>query len=208
MIVKRFINNKAFSCSLYVVSIDKVNFIVDPGFCSKEILNYLDSVGGLDFILITHGHFDHILGLNQFVEVYKDVKIYSYYLEEEVLFSSKLNLTKSINCIVVDFSKNYLPLTEGKQEINGVNFEVIPTPGHTVGSCSYLFRKEKVIFVGDFIFFASVGRSDLPTGNEFELYNSISKFKKLNLDSALTIYPGHDKTFTLEQALKINPYLK
>ena len=71
MIVKRFINNKAFSCSLYVVSTGKVNFIVDPGFCSKEVLNYLDSVGGLDFILITHGHFDHILGLNQYVEVYK-----------------------------------------------------------------------------------------------------------------------------------------
>lgn len=130
---------------------------------------------GLDLVgvIVTHHHFDHIGALDEVLENYH-VNLY-------------------------DFSN----LKEGNNNIGDFEFEVIYTPGHTDDSITIFFPKEKIMFVGDFIFKNSIGRTDLPSGNYKEMLNSISKIKEY---PNVTIYPGHDEKTTLEYEKKYNEF--
>ena len=72
---------------------------------------------------------------------------------------------------------------------NLFNYEVIKTPGHTVDCVTYYFPDEKVMFTGDFIFYHSIGRTDLPTGNMEDMVSSLSLISKYPDD--IEVYPGH-----------------
>ena len=124
-------------------------------------------------IIVTHHHYDHIGALNYFEEEYK-IPVYDY--------------------------KN---LFEGKNKIGKFKFEVIVTPGHTDDSISIYFEEVNILFTGDFIFYHSIGRTDLPTGNYSDMKKSIEKIKKYdNID----IYPGHGKITTLKEEKENNIY--
>ena len=84
-----------------------------------------------------------------------------------------------------------------KESLNipGFNFEIIKTPGHTSDSLSYYFPEEKVLFSGDFIFFHTIGRTDLPTGSAIEMQKSLEMISKYPDD--IKIYPGHGLETTL-----------
>lgn len=79
--------------------------------------------------------------------------------------------------------------------INGFDFEIIKSPGHTFDSVSYYFKDDKVMFVGDFIFNDSIGRTDLPTGNLNDMLNSLKKIS--NYPDDIIVYPGHGLSTTL-----------
>lgn len=89
-----------------------------------------------------------------------------------------------------------------KYNIKGFDFEIIKTPGHTNDSVSFYFKAEETIFVGDFIFKETIGRTDLPTGNKIEMDKSINMIKKYPKE--MIIYPGHGDSTTLEHELKYN----
>ena len=72
---------------------------------------------------------------------------------------------------------------------NLFNYEVIKTPGHTLDSVTYYFPNEKVMFTGDFIFFHTIGRTDLPTGSDEDMVNSLNIISKYPDD--IEVYPGH-----------------
>ena len=208
MKIKKFTSNKQFACNLYVCSKKDKNFIIDPGFFDKSVLSYLIEKGGLDFILLTHGHFDHILGIESIIDSFPNVKIYCSNDEIDLIYNSKKNGTRLF--LNHDYQPTYQVngLFSGNNEIEGIKFIVKENPGHTQGSISYFFEEDNVLFVGDFIFLASIGRCDLPSGSEKQMYNSLIDFKKENYNDQLYIYPGHDQSFTLERIRKINPYLK
>lgn len=104
--------------------------------------------------------------------------------------------------IVYDYNK----LEEKKYNIGSFKIKVIYTPGHTSDSISYYFEDINSLFCGDFIFYESIGRCDLPTG-DFEIMNkSIDKIKKYPKD--MIIYPGHGKKTILGYEIKNNIYLK
>ena len=88
----------------------------------------------------------------------------------------------------------------------GITFKVIHTPGHTIGSVCYLDEEDKIMFTGDTIFYGSVGRCDLPTGDEDLLMNSLKKIK--NIDPDVELYPGHGRSSTIAGELKRNMYLR
>ena len=127
-------------------------------------------------VLLTHNHFDHIGALEEIVNQYK----------VEVLKKDNLE--------------------EKEYRISDFIFKVIFTPGHTSDSISFYFEMEKKLFTGDFIFKGTIGRTDLPTGNDDEMRKSLNLLKKYPKD--IFIYPGHGLTSTLGQELKNNMYLK
>lgn len=127
-------------------------------------------------VLITHSHFDHIGALRNFLTK-RSIKI---------------------------FKKS--SLTENKYTIGNFNFECLYTPGHSKDSVSFYFKDEKAMFVGDFIFKESVGRSDLPGGDINELKESLEKIKKY--DDDITLYPGHGEKTTLKYEKENNEFLQ
>ena len=97
-------------------------------------------------------------------------------------------------------------LEEKNYKFNKFNFEVIYTKGHTNDSITYYFKEDNCMFVGDFIFRYSIGRTDLETGNSNEMYESIKKIKEYKND--IIIYPGHGNPTTLKEEKQQNPYFK
>ena len=97
-------------------------------------------------------------------------------------------------------------LSEGENNIDCFKFDVIYTPGHKEDLITIYFKKEKIMFVGDFIFKDSIGRCDLPGGNPSEMIKSIEKIKKYDKD--ITIYPGHGEKTSLGYEINNNPYFK
>ena len=90
--------------------------------------------------------------------------------------------------------------------IDGFDFEVIDTPGHTSDSKTFYFKDHDVMFVGDFLFNSSIGRVDLPTGNSREMKESLLKIFNYPLET--TIYPGHGESSTLKEEYKnLNYYI-
>ncbi len=105
---------------------------------------------------------------------YKEVEIYDYKLEE----------------------KEY--------SINDFKFKIIKTPGHTSDSITFYFYNENTMFVGDFVFKETIGRTDLPTGNDIEMVSSIEKIKQYDKNTVL--YPGHGEETTIEHEIEYNYY--
>ena len=101
---------------------------------------------------------------------------------------------------------DYHNLKEGITKIGEFEFEVIYTPGHKEDLISFYFDKYNALFCGDFIFYGSIGRTDLKGGNYSEMLKSISKTKRFSDD--VTIYPGHGKITTFAHERLNNPYFK
>lgn len=95
-------------------------------------------------------------------------------------------------------------LKEGKNQIDNFNFNIIYTPGHKEDLICIYFEKEHVMFVGDFIFKDSIGRTDLPGGSYKDMIKSINKIKKY--DDNIVIYPGHGEYTTLGYEKNNNIY--
>lgn len=180
--------------------------MIDPGYFDNEIENYIKQNGRIDYILLTHGHFDHISGIKKILNLYPNIKIYALDKEIKLIKDDYLNGSELFTGHKINYSLEVVPLQSGKNKLNGVEFCVIPVPGHTQGSICIFFKKENILFSGDTFFLASVGRTDLPTGSEFELESSLHKIKNYGFKNDLVIYPGHDQSFSYEKLLKISPY--
>ena len=118
--------------------------------------------------------------------------------------SAKLNVSEDVGrpyTVTVDW---YLKDGE-KVSIEGMEFRVIGTPGHTKGSCCYYFEKDGILISGDTLFEGSVGRDDLPTGNGKTLLQSL-KNKLMILPEETKVFPGHGGATTIGDEKKYNPY--
>lgn len=169
--------------------------IIDPGFgVEKQIIEYIEKNSlNLKAILLTHGHFDHILGIEK-IQEYKRIPIYIGKEDINFLYDSKYSLS---NWISIDFK-----LSE-KYDIIGINgnenifgLECIKTPGHTKGSVCYVDSVKKNIFTGDTMFKMTYGRTDFPTGNYDKMLLSLKKLLSYN---DYTVYPGHGPSTTTEK---------
>ena len=167
---------------------DKTAYLFDCGGENLEqIFKYVeDNNLNMKYLILTHGHGDHIQGIKKFMNKFKDAKIYIGFEEKEFLSNPNLSLSENI------FGEKFI--YDG--EINTVKegdkigeFEVIDTPGHTVGSKCFYCRNSNILISGDTMFKNSFGRYDLPTGDMYALFKSLKKLTTLPEESI--VYSGH-----------------
>lgn len=179
--------------------------LIDPGAEAARILKEIEIKElTLKAILLTHGHFDHIMGIKG-IKDSKNVPVYASKLEEDLMKDEYMNCSVMFGCEVT-LTPDILFMDKEKLNIAGFNIEVIHTPGHTKGSVCLYIPEEKLLFSGDTLFFESVGRTDLPTGNGIQLSNSI-KERLFVLPEDVKVYPGHGNSTSIGYEKNNNPYI-
>lgn len=177
--------------------------IVDPGGDPSGVLALLRAEGlTLRQVLCTHLHFDHIYG-NRALATATGATILAG-ADDEFLLASELGGGGFMGFPPVE-RFDYQPLQPGPTTFLGLECQVLATPGHTPGSLTYVFPEAGVAFVGDVIFYRSVGRTDFPGGDQQVLLDSIRQ-RIFTLPDATVLYPGHGPHTTVGDEKKNNPY--
>lgn len=182
--------------------------IFDPGSEGKRVINWLNKRELKPIaIMLTHAHFDHIGAVDE-VRDYFQVPVYLHEEEEEWLANPKLNGSKffTMENLIKARPADYLLKKEEAFKLNDFEFFVYETPGHSPGSVSYYFEKEGFVISGDALFKESIGRTDLPGGNQSQLLKSIHD-KLLFLPEETVVLPGHGPVTTVGEEMDSNPYL-
>lgn len=178
--------------------------VIDPGGSVREIENFLDKKSlDLKYILLTHGHVDHISGVDELLKKH-DVPTVISSNEKKLLQDSTLNLTSryGLNSPKIN---NLQEVKDGDAITLGNEIlKFIETPGHTRGSMC-IFTDNK-LFSGDTLFQGSIGRTDLPTGSFDMMNTSLKKLSKL--DDTLEVYPGHGQPTTIGIEKRTNPFMQ
>ncbi|WP_026834717.1 MBL fold metallo-hydrolase [Eubacterium xylanophilum] len=178
--------------------------VIDPGASGSVIAKHVREKGAtLEGILLTHGHFDHILGIPDLLSEMK-AKIYALEEESEVLEDPNLNCTAMVGN-GYGIKPDELMRDGITYNIADLDIKVIHTPGHTKGSCCFYIEDAKVLFCGDTLFMESIGRTDLPTGNYREIISSLRE-KILDLPGDVKAFSGHGPSTTIEYEVANNPY--
>lgn len=206
MKIKSFVVGIA-GANLYLITNEKTKetIAIDPGGNLKKIDDYIEENGLiLKAILLTHGHFDHIMGIEE-MKKHGEVPVYIAEPDLELLEDGDKNLsTMFVNEGFVYQGATSLQDGAIIKEA-GFTLELIETPGHTEGSSCYYLKEEGVLFSGDTLFRASVGRTDLVGGSD-KIGPSI-KEKLFVLPDETVVYPGHGGATTIGYEKKNNPYV-
>ena len=193
------------NCYLLINEESKEIVIVDPATCPDYLIGHVESNGYVPkAIFITHGHFDHIMGIDGWVKEF-DIPVYIHEDEKKIIEDPAMNLSASFG---PSYSyKNVTCLKDGEEiKVAGFDFTVIHTPGHTSGGCCYYCEAEEVLISGDTLFYQSVGRSDFPTGSMATLVRSI-KEKLFCLPDEVMVYPGHNDYTCIADEKRYNPFI-
>lgn len=199
MKIRRFVEGPVMT-NMYVVS-DENNegFLVDCAYPSDRVKQYIeDNNIKINFIIQTHTHFDHVLGLEYFKNLY-DVNVYASEDSKEIANDKDYNLAYSydVNVPIDNYLKDGVVFSK-------YNILAIKTPGHTLDSMSY--KIDDVLFSGDTLFKQSIGRTDFPGGNYNQIIDSIkNKFSKFDGDTK--ILSGHGEETTISYEFNNNPFL-
>ncbi len=196
----------ATNCYFLIQEATGETLVIDPADRADVIgRKALDEGLCLKAVLLTHGHGDHILAVNDLKKTF-GIPVYAAADEESLLRDPDRNLSASLFGCPVTVGPDVL-LQDGETfEAAGISLRMLLTPGHTPGSCCYYSEEEKILFSGDTLFCASVGRTDFPGGSSRELLRSIRE-KLLVLPEDVTVYPGHGESTSIGYEKKYNPYM-
>lgn len=190
------------NCSLIIDEKTNQSALVD---CNEFSQKMIDMIGDTDlkYILLTHGHFDHIIGVKSVKEKYGAQVVISQE-DEPMLNSSKLSLAVFCNAPQNNVDADIIVKDGDEITLGETKIKVMATPGHTSGSVCYI--AENCIFSGDTLFYCSCGRTDFPSGSHEQMMSSLQKLKAL--DGDYKVYTGHNNLTTLDFERKNNPYMK
>lgn len=209
MNIKRILNQVAQE-NTYLISTKDGIIVIDPGSNTDTILQTIKELDKpVVAILLTHTHYDHIMSIEAIRKAYHHPPLYVSQEEAEWLGSPVDNLSgldrhSDIDDIRVEPAE-YLFEKYQTYQLAGLTCRVVPTPGHSFGSVSFIFSEEATVFSGDALFKGNTGRTDLPTGDYDALLSGIRQ-ELFTLPDHYTVYPGHGPSTTIGHEKQTNPY--
>ena len=203
-IVKLTVGPMASNCYVAWDEKTKDGVIIDPGYDDPRIMQVAAENGvKIGKILLTHGHFDHIGGLNA-VRSATGAKVYIYKDDAPMLTSAGMNLSTMVgNPMTCDPAEVTLVEGDKIKVSDDVEMTVIHTPGHTPGSCCFV--ADDVIFSGDTLFEGSIGRTDFPGGSYSDMMTSLDKL--MAYDNDMKVLPGHGDNTDIAFERARNPFI-
>ncbi len=178
--------------------------LVDPGCDAKDIIFAIQSNAvHITAILLTHGHFDHILSLKEIRE-YTSAPVYIHKLDCACLTNPDLSLMSMVGRADTFDPAEHTVEDGDRIKIGESEICVLHTPGHTAGSVCYLC--DAGIISGDTLFYESIGRTDFPGGSFSTIRSSIQRLYETEEDAA--VYPGHGGRTSLSHERSFNPFVK
>lgn len=190
----------------YAVWSEEACVLIDPGDNFSAIDAEIQKIGkGLDAILLTHGHFDHVGAVKALKEKYPEAPLMIGARDEELLLDPERVYKGMLTRIpsYLHLKADALLTDEEIISVKDMNFTVLETPGHTKGSVCFL--SEDALFSGDTLFKGTCGRCDFYGGDSMKMSESLKKLACLPGNP--TIYPGHDAQTTLDGERKHNRFM-
>lgn len=206
MIEGRAMGAMGANCYLYACPETKQAVIIDPGADGKQIYRWVLEKGvKVDYILITHGHVDHIGAVDELRELLGNVLVGIHSGDAGMLTDGKKNLSSYFGPGLVQKKADVL-LQDGQELIVGnQRLKVISTPGHSPGGVCFLCTEG--LFSGDTLFAGSIGRTDFPGGSLDQLLAGV-KQKLLVLPEETRVFPGHGEETSIGEEKRDNPFLR
>lgn len=179
--------------------------VIDAGACTDTFKAMLKGKD-VQYILLTHGHYDHILGVAE-LKALTGAQICIHKADANCLLSEEESLC------AWEYAGQQTPVAADRLLSDGdiiqlgeTALTVLHTPGHTKGGVCYADFENRLLFSGDTLFCLTAGRTDFPGGNYEELLASLIRLR--NLDGDFTVYTGHNRPTTLEFERKRNRYMR
>jgi glyoxylase-like metal-dependent hydrolase (beta-lactamase superfamily II) len=202
----------ATNCWIYPLD-EKAAAVIDPGDEAPEIISTLKKLNLIPkYILLTHGHFDHIAAVADLVKSFGEVETAIHSEDSQYLGADAYQAHSSSakaamgNASFLDAffpaAKEGLPCANNLLEEGKTigPFTTMHLPGHTPGSAAFWDKDKNIIFTGDTLFANGYGRTDLPGGNEEQLFESLKRL--FAMDADIKVYPGHGSTTTIGKEAK------
>ncbi len=184
----------------------KKGFVVDPGGYNPKLTKMVQDEGiDIEYIILTHGHSDHICGVNEHLDDFPGAKVVANVNEKQMLEDPNLNMSTSFGApqtvhadILVD--------DNDELQVGNLTLKFFYTPGHTTGGMCIYIASENVLFSGDTLFRQSIGRTDFPGGSFKDLADAVHK-KLFVLPDETAVLPGHMGTTTIGFEKGNNPFV-
>lgn len=196
----------------YLLESEQSIIVIDPGSETTKIINAIRDINKpVVAILLTHTHYDHILSVDAVRDHFNHPPLYvsekeASWLQSPVDNLSGLDRHQDLVDVIVKPADYTFELYK-EYYISDFEFSVVPTPGHSFGSVSFIFTKEETIFSGDALFKETIGRTDLPTGNFDQLIDSIRR-ELFTQPNHFQVHPGHGQKTTIGHEKNFNPFFQ
>lgn len=209
MDILKTINQVAQENTYYLIN-DQAVLVIDPGSDSQKILETLVKIDKpVAAILLTHTHYDHIMGVEAVRAAHQNPPVYVSDKEASWLYTPEDNLSglprhDDMADVIVQPADHTFAYDQA-YDLTGFQFRVVETPGHSIGGVSFIFPEARAVITGDALFRGSIGRTDLPTGNLDTLLTAVQD-RLFTLPEDYTVYPGHGMNTTIGLEKTTNPF--
>lgn len=205
--IKVFNNLEIFSSNVYVVNYNNTVLVIDPWFYDWDLKKHINNLWKVDWILLTHGHWDHIRCVDQIVRNYPKANVYIHPFDKELLVNSELNCSSWVWDEDIRVESDVKFIEQWNYKFWGLTVQVIYVPWHTDWWVMYYFEELSALFLWDTVMGENIWNLQIPTWDINKMQASLLKFKHLWIDLWTSCYPWHWEVMSYWEILRINPFL-